>query len=187
MSTVRCTSLESYRVSIVISCLLILKYCLYIRRFVQNILEQMILLNRKGNHISVLTAARDIHVPLMWSTIASPSILIYSCGGMWWDAVGWVFPVVRRLYLAVGQIFFARVYILVFFVHLRLLYYILCIIGMALYSLISCHPVAPSLLYHFIPMCVLCKFLSLAFASSIVSVSSLIQALSSILFMARLV
>ena len=48
----------------------------------------------------------------------------------------------------------------------------------------SCHSVAPSLLYHFIPICVFCKCLSLAFASSIVSVSSLIQALSFILYIA---
>ena len=89
MSTVRCTSLESYRVSIAISCLLILKHCLYIRRFVQNVLEQMILLKRKGNHISVLTAARDIHIPLMWSAIASPSISIYSCSQMQWDSYIW--------------------------------------------------------------------------------------------------
>ena len=51
------------------------------------------------------------------------------------------------------------------------------IVSVYLYSLISCHPIAPSLLYHFIPICVFCKCLSLAFASSIVSVSSLIQAL----------
>ena len=89
MSTVRCTSLERYRVSIAINCLLILKHCLYIRRFVQNVLEEMILLKRKRNHISVLTAARDIHVPLMWSAIASPSIPIYSCGGMRWDSYIW--------------------------------------------------------------------------------------------------
>ena len=89
MSTARCTSLESYRVSIAISCLLILKHCLYIRRFVQNVLKQMILLKRKRNHISVLTAARDIHVPLMWSAIASPSIPIYSCGRMRWDSYIW--------------------------------------------------------------------------------------------------
>ena len=88
MSTARCTSLESYRVSIAISCLLILKHCLYIR-FVQNVLEQMILLKRKRNHISFLTAARDIHVPLMWSAIASPSIPIYSCGWMRWDSYIW--------------------------------------------------------------------------------------------------
>ena len=50
-----------------------------------------------------------------------------------------------------------------------------------------CHSVAPSLLYHFIPICVFCKCLSLAFASSIVSVSSLIQALSSILYIAFMV
>ena len=89
MSTTRCTSLESYRVSIAISYLLILKHCLYIRRFVQNVMEQMILLKRKRNHISVLTAARDIHIPLMWSTIASPSIPICSCGRMRWDSYIW--------------------------------------------------------------------------------------------------
>ena len=50
-----------------------------------------------------------------------------------------------------------------------------------------CHSVAPSLLYHFIPICVFCECLSLAFASSMVSVSSLIQALSSILYIAFMV
>ena len=66
---------------------------------------------------------------------------------------------------------------------------VLCfyIVSVYLYSLISCHPIAPSLLYHFIPICVFCKCLSLAFASSIVSVSSLIQALSSILYIAFMV
>ena len=61
------------------------------------------------------------------------------------------------------------------------------IVSVYLYSLISCHPVAPSLLYHFIPICVFCECFSLAFASSIVSVSSLIQALSSILYIAFMV
>ena len=166
MSTVRCTSLESYRVSIAISCLLILKHCLYIRRFVQNVLEQMILLKRKGNHISVLTAARDIHVPLMWSAIASQSIPIYSCGRMRWDSYIWQSD---------GYIWWSNEYFLHELTYLYSLsvfdYYILCIIGVALYLLISCHPVVPLLLYHFIPMCVFCKCFSLAFASSIVSVS----------------
>ena len=67
--------------------------------------------------------------------------------------------------------------------------FVLCfyIVSVYLYSLISCHPIVPSLLYHFIPICVFCKCLSLAFASSIVSVSSLIQALSSILYIAFMV
>ena len=68
-------------------------------------------------------------------------------------------------------------------------YLILCfsIASAHLHSLISCHPVVPSLWYHFIPICVFCKCLSLAFASSIVSVSSLIQALSSNLFIVFMV
>ena len=72
-------SLESYCVSIAIDCLLILNHCLSIRRFVQNILEQLISQKSRGNHTSVLTATRDIHMPLMWSAIASPNILMYSC------------------------------------------------------------------------------------------------------------
>ena len=72
-------SLESYHVSIVIDCLLILNHCLSIRRFVQNVLEQLISQKSRGNHTSVLTATRDIHVLLMWSAIASPNIPIYSC------------------------------------------------------------------------------------------------------------
>ena len=74
-------------------------------------------------------------------------------------------------------------------IHCLSLIFVLCfyIVSVYLYSLISCHPVAPSLLYHFIPICVFCKCLSLAFASSIVSVSSLIQALSSILYIAFMV
>ena len=61
---------------------------------------------------------------------------------------------------------------------------VLCfyIVSVYLYSLISGHPFAPSLLCHFIPICVFCECLSLAAASSIVSVSYLIQALSSVLY-----
>ena len=56
---------------------LILNHCLSIRRFVQNVLEQLISQKSRGNHTSVLTATRDIHVPLMWSAIASPNGYIW--------------------------------------------------------------------------------------------------------------
>ena len=58
----KCTSLESYHVSIATSCLLSPRHCLYTRKYVQSILELIISLKRKRNHISVLTAPRDIHV-----------------------------------------------------------------------------------------------------------------------------
>ena len=66
-------------VSTVIDCWLILNHWLITRRFVQNVQEQLISQKNRGSHTSVLIATRDTHALLMWSTIASPNILTYSC------------------------------------------------------------------------------------------------------------
>ena len=115
-------SLESYHVSIAIDCLLILNHCLSIRKFVQNVLEQLISQKSRGNHTSVLTATRDIHVLLMWSTIASPNIPIYSCART--DAFGDQMVI----FCALMGTYCAQMSIFIFFVHLRSLYYI-CVLS----------------------------------------------------------
>ena len=79
MSTASCILMESHSVSTVIGCWLIPNHWLTIRRFVQNVQEQLISLKNRGSHTSVLIATRDTHAPLMWSAIASPNIPIYSC------------------------------------------------------------------------------------------------------------
>ena len=58
------------------------RHCLCTRRHAQNVLELIISLKRKGNHISVLTAPRDTSVYLMQSATASLSIPVYNCGRM---------------------------------------------------------------------------------------------------------
>ena len=79
MSTSSCILMESHSVSTVIGCWLIPNHWLTTRRFVQNVQEQLISLKSRGNHTSVLTVTGDICAPLMWSAIASPNILMYSC------------------------------------------------------------------------------------------------------------
>ena len=86
MSTVSCILMESHSVSTVIDCWLILTHWLTTRKFVQNVQEQQISLKNRGSLINVLTATRDTQALLMWSAIASPNILMYSCTRM--DAFG---------------------------------------------------------------------------------------------------
>ena len=79
MITASCILLGRHSASTVTSCWLIPNHWLTIRRFVQNIQEQLISQKNRGSHTSVLIATRDTHTPLTWSAIASPNIPIYSC------------------------------------------------------------------------------------------------------------
>ena len=79
MSTASCILLGSHSVSTATGFSLIPNHWLTIRRFVQNVQEQLISQKNRGSHTSALIATRDTHAPLMWSAIASPNIPIYSC------------------------------------------------------------------------------------------------------------
>ena len=118
MSTASCILLGNHIVSTVIGCWLVPNHWLTIRRFVQNIQEQLISQKSRGNHTSVLTATRDIHVLLMWSAIANPNIPMYSCA--WTDA----FCGRTDTSCAWMDTFCTWTDTCVFIVHLRSLYYI---------------------------------------------------------------